>query len=102
MAASGGSSEMSTVAATEIGSPESGTETIPLGRVEAELDRRLELARAGAPAPVHRSRMSNLIIYCEHHEHACRVEDQVPEIVAIHPARVLLLNVDPSAHSDEV
>jgi glucose-6-phosphate dehydrogenase assembly protein OpcA len=93
---------MSTVAATAIGGPGNGVETVPMNRVEAELDRRLESVRADTRNSVYRARMSNLIIYCDHQEHACRVEDQVPEIVAIHPARVLLLIVDHSAGSSEV
>jgi glucose-6-phosphate dehydrogenase assembly protein OpcA len=92
---------MSTLATTEIGSPEGGAEIVPLHRVEAELDR-LKATQVDARRPVHRARMSNLIVYCSQADLACRVEGQVPEIVAIHPARVLLLNIDPSSTSGDV
>jgi len=93
---------MPPVAATEIGAPRDGSELVPLDRVEAELNRRVKAARTGADLPVQRARMSNLVIYCSHTDQTCRVEGQVPDIVAIHPARVLLLHVDPSADSGEV
>ena len=36
-------------------------------------------------------RMSNLVIYCQTVEAARRIAAQVQDVVAVHPARVLLL-----------
>ena len=87
---------MSTLAATEIGAPESGQADVPLAKIDAELNRRLKAAQGDADAPVQRVRMSNLIIYCDDAEKMCSAESLVPEIVANHPARVLLLLADPA------
>ena len=92
---------MNPVAVTKIGSSDDDR-PVPLNRVESELDRRLEASQSGRDRPVHRARMSNLIIYCSHEDQVCRVADQVPEVVAIHPARVLLLHVDPTSTSAEL
>jgi len=67
---------------------------VPLGSVERELGRRLKRLDGPSESPVHRARMSNLIIYCTDEPHATTVESQIPEIVKIHPARVLLLVAD--------
>ncbi|CAN5893793.1 hypothetical protein BH23PLA1_BH23PLA1_09590 [soil metagenome] len=70
---------------------------IPLKDVEHELDRQLKLAQGPGEAPVVRARMSNLIIYCDRPEDCAQIVAHVPDIVAIHPARVLLLIIDPAA-----
>ncbi len=88
--------------ATEVGAPDDATPHVPLDQVEAELGRRLKAAQADADGPVHRARMSNLIIYCSEADHACRAEQQVPEIVAFHPARVILLIGDAVATTGDV
>ncbi len=67
---------------------------VPLGSVERELGRRLKGAYGPGDAPVHRARMSNLIVYCTDDVRAAEVESLIPEIVKIHPARVLLLVAD--------
>ncbi len=87
---------MANAAASEIGAPESGPVDVPLARVDAELNRRLKDARSDSREPAHRVRMSNLIIYCDDSEKMCSAEPLVPEIVANHPARVLLLLADPA------
>jgi glucose-6-phosphate dehydrogenase assembly protein OpcA len=64
---------------------------IPLERVEALLRDQLKAAQEPGESPVIRARMSNLVIYCDRPEVAETVAAAVPAIVAVHPARVLLL-----------
>jgi glucose-6-phosphate dehydrogenase assembly protein OpcA len=70
---------------------------VPLKEVERELDRQLRAAQGPGEKPVQRVRMSNLVIYCDGPEQAAQVEAQVPDVVAVHPARVLLLLPEPGA-----
>jgi len=77
--------------------------TVPLREVEREMDRQLKCIQdKGGDAPVVRSCLSNLIIYCNSEASAEAVCADVPEIVAQHPARVLLLVHDPFAVSGKV
>jgi glucose-6-phosphate dehydrogenase assembly protein OpcA len=73
---------------------------VPLNRVEAELARRLHVLYGLGEGPVQRACMSNLIIYCDAKETAAKVADVVPAIVALHPARVLLLTSEPGSTPD--
>jgi glucose-6-phosphate dehydrogenase assembly protein OpcA len=77
--------------------PEARPVAVPLKEVERELDRQLRAAQGSGERPVQRVRMSNLVIYCDGPEQAARVEAQVPEVVVVHPARVLLLIPEPGA-----
>src|SRR5947209_13105139 len=69
---------------------ESADGTVPLADVEAELARQLA-GEGKVPAPMLRARLSNLVIYCNSGAHAEELSAVVPDIVAVHPARVLLL-----------
>jgi glucose-6-phosphate dehydrogenase assembly protein OpcA len=71
-----------------------GTE-VPLGQVEPELSRQLGQSRDKAEAPLLLARLSNLVIFCNHCAKADEVAQAVLEIVATHPARVLLLISEP-------
>lgn len=75
---------------------------IPLSEVGNELARHLDAVKEPGIAPVQWARMSNLIIFCDDLGTAQRVANEVPEVVASHPARVLLLVVDPSSSSPEI
>jgi glucose-6-phosphate dehydrogenase assembly protein OpcA len=46
--------------------------------------------------------MSNLIVHCRTDERAAEVEPQLPEIVAIHPARILFLVADASSETPDI
>jgi len=81
---------------------DTGAVDVALGDVEAELGRRLKHAQGAGESPVHRARMSNLIIYCNTSERAAEVEAIVPRIVSFHPARVLLLIADDHSGSGDV
>jgi glucose-6-phosphate dehydrogenase assembly protein OpcA len=66
-------------------------QNIPVGRIEEELAKIL----LGHPEPgetvtVRRARMSNLVIFCNEPERIAEVEQAIPNIVAVHPARVIL------------
>jgi glucose-6-phosphate dehydrogenase assembly protein OpcA len=72
---------------------------VGLRDVEAELRRQLRGEAEAEHAPAQRVCMSNLILYCGGPEQAAAVAEQVPDVVAVHPARVLLLVPDPSVES---
>ncbi len=79
-----------------------GPVDVPLADVEPELSRLLHEAHSPCEAPVHRARMSNLIVHCQTAERAAEIEPLIPEIVALHPARVLLLVADDHSGSTEI
>lgn len=64
---------------------------VPLRKVEEELSRQMKALLGVDEAPVQRACMSNLVIFCDRRDLAEEVAAQVPEIVAAHPARVLLV-----------
>lgn len=79
-----------------------GPVDVSLADVEPELSRLLHEAHSPCEAPVHRARMSNLIVHCQSAERAAEIEPMIPGIVAIHPARVLLLIADDHSGSTEI
>jgi glucose-6-phosphate dehydrogenase assembly protein OpcA len=76
-----------------------GAVEVPFRDVERELDRQMKAAQGPGEAPVVRARMSNLLIFCDDAAVAGRLAAEVPAIVAIHPARVLLLISEPGRTS---
>jgi glucose-6-phosphate dehydrogenase assembly protein OpcA len=68
---------------------------VPLRDVERELSRRLKALQGPSESPIVRACMSNLVIFCDGVETAEKVSAKVPELVALHPARVLLLVAEP-------
>jgi glucose-6-phosphate dehydrogenase assembly protein OpcA len=76
--------------------------TVPLQDIEPELSRQMRGLQGVKEAPVLRARMSNLVIFCDQKELADRVTAQLPDIVAVHPARVLLLIGAPGAEDGEI
>ena len=79
-----------------------GPVDVPLVDVERELTRHLKQAHGVSDAPVHRARMSNLIVFCDTIERAAEVEAIIPDIVAIHPARVLMLVAQDHSGSSDI
>src|SRR6516165_1726577 len=69
----------------------------PIRAIEHELKGLLKLAAEVSGEPVRRVHMSNLVVYCDRMDTAGQVAQQVPEIAAVHPARVLLLIRDAAA-----
>ncbi len=82
------------------------TETTPrmvtLGAVERELLRQLKELQGPGQKPVQRARMANLVIYCAGQERAASINTEIPEVVNVHPARVLLLVADAESPSTEL
>ena len=64
---------------------------LPLGEVEKELNRQLAALKEPGVAPLQWARMSNLVVYCNGEALAHDLGQVLPDIVTIHPARVLLL-----------
>ena len=76
---------------------------VPLRQVERELNRQLKSIQGNpVDAPAVRAGLSNLVIYCDTAERATEVVAEVPMIVAIHPARVLLLIDNPDGEAGPV
>jgi hypothetical protein len=64
---------------------------VPLQDIEREVSRQMKALQGPGNEPVHRARLANLIIFCDRPLQAVQVEQQLPEIAVVHPARVLLL-----------
>ncbi len=77
-------------------------EPLPLAEVEKELARQLAALKEPGVAPVQWARMSNLVVYCDGEPLAQSVNEALPEVVTMHPARVLLLVGEPGAESAPV
>jgi glucose-6-phosphate dehydrogenase assembly protein OpcA len=75
---------------------------VPLSEIERELSRQMRALQGVKETPVVRVRMSNLVIFCDRKELADQVAAQLPDIVAVHPARVLLLIGEPGAENAEI
>lgn len=83
--------------------PAAQVSVVPLHEVEKELARRLHAIQGlGEGAPVQRACMSNLVIFCDKPELADKIAEEVPTIVAQHPARVLLLTAAPEEAVENV
>jgi glucose-6-phosphate dehydrogenase assembly protein OpcA len=79
-----------------------GPVDVSLADVDRELTRLMEKAHGAGTEPVQRARMSNLIIHCNSSARAAEVDEMIPEIVRVHPARVLLLIADSQETASEV
>jgi glucose-6-phosphate dehydrogenase assembly protein OpcA len=70
--------------------------------VERELHGLIGLAAEVTGSAVRRVHMSNVVVYCDRMETALEVAKQVPDIVAVHPARVILLIRDSDSTATEI
>ncbi|HZV07704.1 MAG TPA: glucose-6-phosphate dehydrogenase assembly protein OpcA [Gemmataceae bacterium] len=75
---------------------------VPLGAVERELLRQMKELQGPDERPVQRTRMANLVVYCTSEERAARVNTEIPEVVSVHPARVILLIADAESACTEL
>ena len=73
--------------------------SVPLHECEGELSRQMRVGQQPGEAATLRARMSNLVIFCDRPEQADRIAADIPDIVAMHPARVLLLIGEPGTES---
>jgi hypothetical protein len=76
--------------------------SVPLGAVERELLRQMKELQGPGERPVQRARMANLVIYCASQERAASLNAEIPEVVNVHPARVLLLVADAESPNSEL
>lgn len=72
---------------------------VPLADLEAELARRM---KPGAGAPAVWARMSNLLIYCDSDPSLAQVRAELPTLLHLHPARVLLLAKEAATGTDDL
>jgi glucose-6-phosphate dehydrogenase assembly protein OpcA len=75
---------------------------VSLRDVERVLVRQMKTLQGPGAAPVQRARMANLVIFCNSLEQAGRINAQIPEIEAVHPARALLVIGEPGHEEREV
>jgi len=78
------------------------TADIPFHDIERELSRQFAEGSDPSAPPTVRARMSNLLIYSDNPEATQQIQNEVPEIVFIHPARVLLLAAEPQDGRDRI
>ena len=78
------------------------SDQVTLKDVERELSRRMKAVQGPGESPILRACMSNLIVYCDRPEVAEQVTQEIPEIVASHPARVLLLIAEPGSEAGDL
>jgi glucose-6-phosphate dehydrogenase assembly protein OpcA len=67
---------------------------VPPRMVESEFLRQMKQLQGPDERPVQRARMANLVIYCTSQERAAQLNREIPDVIAAHPARVLLLIAD--------
>jgi glucose-6-phosphate dehydrogenase assembly protein OpcA len=76
--------------------------SVPLWQVERELLRQTRELQGPDERPVQRARMANLVVYCASQERAAQLNSEIPEVVSVHPARVVLLIADAESPSAEL
>jgi glucose-6-phosphate dehydrogenase assembly protein OpcA len=73
---------------------------VKLGDAERELSRQMKHLQGDPTRPLQRARMSNLVIFCNSLEASILINEQVPAISAVHPARTILLVGEPGHDRD--
>ena len=68
---------------------------VGLGDAERELSRQMKRLQGDPHRPLQRARMSNLVIFCSSLEQSILINEQVPAIAMVHPARTILLVGEP-------
>ena len=81
-----------------LGIDEKPAVSVPMRDVERELNRQMN-ALQGA-GPIHRARMSNLVIFCDSLVQSMMITEQIPAISAVHPSRTILLIGDPEGSKE--
>jgi hypothetical protein len=79
-----------------------GFNRVGIGEIEAEVSRQLCLEQDPDGPPIQKSRMSNLVVYCDQPDQVAPLLEEVGEIIEVHPARVLFLATDPAGDSDDL
>src|ERR1700730_17655377 len=83
-------------------SPVQDAISVPLRDIERELSRQMRALQGADEAPVQRARLSKRCIFCERKNTAESVAAQIPDIVGVHPARVLLLIGEPGPEDAQI
>ncbi|MFQ3592705.1 MAG: glucose-6-phosphate dehydrogenase assembly protein OpcA, partial [Gemmataceae bacterium] len=65
--------------------------------IERELKQRMQALQGESGAAFQRARMSNLIVFCDSLQRSIELNDDVPALSSVHPARTLLLVGEPGA-----
>jgi glucose-6-phosphate dehydrogenase assembly protein OpcA len=68
---------------------------VPLREVERELKQRMQELQGESGSAFHRARMSNLIVFCDSLQRSIELNDDVPAISGVHPARIIFLVGEP-------
>jgi len=76
---------------SQTNTPAAEETAVPLDEIEQRLAGCLKQLQQRGEGPVLRASLSNLVIFCQWDEVAREIAAEVPAVVAIHPARVLLL-----------
>jgi glucose-6-phosphate dehydrogenase assembly protein OpcA len=76
--------------------------SVPLWAVERELLRQMKELQGPDERPVQRARMANLVIFCSSRERAAKLNTEIPDVVSVHPARVLLLLADDESNGADL
>jgi hypothetical protein len=76
--------------------------TVSPREVEREFLRQMKQLQGPGERPVQRARMANLVIFCTNQERAAQLNNDILEVVAVHPARVLLLIADEDSTNAEL
>jgi glucose-6-phosphate dehydrogenase assembly protein OpcA len=84
------------------GDREYSSSRVPVEELENALADGLHSLQAETGSPVIRAHLSNLIIYCQKPEVAQTLRSEIPEVLNIHPARVLLLVGKPGSQAGPV
>ncbi|MGH7173870.1 MAG: glucose-6-phosphate dehydrogenase assembly protein OpcA [Gemmataceae bacterium] len=75
---------------------------VPLWQVEREFLRQMKALQGPDERPLQRARMANLVVYCASQERAAQLNREIPEVVSVHPVRVLLLVADAESANTEL
>ncbi|MBI3407702.1 MAG: glucose-6-phosphate dehydrogenase assembly protein OpcA [Planctomycetes bacterium] len=87
---------MSELASSEL------SETTSLSQIEVVLAQQVNAGKDPNEEPVRKARMSNLVVYCDQPQVFETIQNTVPDIVAQHPARVILVVKEPGEVDGQV
>src|SRR5262249_17783697 len=78
------------IMSTDVAAPVAEETSLPLAAVETEIARLAKELQDGDSGPVLHARMSNLVVFSLNQEQAQAASSGLPDILAMHPARVIL------------
>lgn len=78
------------------------SEPIALAHVETELHHRIRAMQTSPHEMILPARMSNLVIFSDRQELTEEITEMIADIIALHPARIILLEALPSEKPDQI